>query len=81
MDAPFAVSLQIQHLHCTFARRMAGSGQQWQKVVGVALTLKGSAVQLITPVSCGVMDGYVQATNRIPKYMFVPKFCDVEVVQ
>lgn len=39
MDAPFAVSLQIQRLHCTFARRMAGSGQQWQKVVGVALTV------------------------------------------
>jgi len=42
---------------------------------------KGSAVQLITPVSCGVLDGYVQATNRVPKYMFVPEFCDVEVVQ
>jgi hypothetical protein len=41
---------------------------------------KGSAVQLITPVSCGVLDGYVQATNRVPKYMFVPEFCDVEVV-
>jgi hypothetical protein len=43
--------------------------------------IKGSAVQLITPVSCGVLDGYVQATNRVPKYMFVPEFCDVEVVQ
>ena len=43
--------------------------------------LRGSAVQLITPVSCGVLDGYVQATNRVPKYMFVPEFCDVEVVQ
>jgi hypothetical protein len=27
------------------------------------------------------LDGYVQATNRVPKYMFVPEFCDVEVVQ
>ena len=38
MDAHFAVSFQIQHLHRTFARRMAGSGQQWQEGVGVALT-------------------------------------------
>lgn len=43
--------------------------------------IKGSAVQLITPVSCGVLDGYVQATNRVPKYIFVPEFCDVEIVQ
>jgi hypothetical protein len=43
--------------------------------------IRGSAVQLITPVSCGVLDGYVQATNRVPKYMFVPDFCDVEVVR
>ena len=38
MDAHFAVSFQIQHLHRTFARRMAVAGQQWQEVVGVALT-------------------------------------------
>ena len=43
--------------------------------------LRGTAVQLITPVSCGVLDGYVQATKRVPKYMFVPEFCDVAIVQ
>ena len=43
--------------------------------------LRGTAVQLITPVSCGVLDGYVQATSRVPKYVFVPEFCDLEIVQ
>jgi uncharacterized protein (DUF1501 family) len=39
MDAHFAVSFQIQHLHRTFEPRMAVSGQKWQEVVGVALTI------------------------------------------
>lgn len=43
--------------------------------------IRGSAVQLITPKSCDVLDGYIQVTNRVPKYMFVPEFCDVEIVQ
>ena len=38
MDAHFAVSLQIQFLRRTCVRRMTGSGQKWQKGVGVALT-------------------------------------------
>jgi len=38
MDAHFAVSLQSQTLRCISAPSMAGSDQQWQEVVGVALT-------------------------------------------
>ena len=38
MDAHFAVSLQIQHLRCTCARRMLASDQKWQEGSGVALT-------------------------------------------
>ena len=37
MDAHFAVSLQIQNLRRTSARRMQASGQKWQEGVGVAL--------------------------------------------
>lgn len=66
----------------------ATTGQQMYAADGIfradqwkVRRLKGSAVQLITPVSCGVLDGYAQATNRVPKYMFVPEFCDLEVVQ
>ncbi len=40
MDAHFAVGLQIQNLRPACAQRMARSGQQWQQVVGVALTAK-----------------------------------------
>ncbi len=39
MDAHFAVSLQIQTLRCTCARRMLASGQKWQEGIGVALTI------------------------------------------
>jgi hypothetical protein len=66
----------------------ATTGQRMYAVDGIfradqwnVRRLKGTAVQLITPVSCDVLDGYVQATNRVPKYMFVPEFCNVEVVQ
>ena len=38
MDAHFVVSLQSQTLRCISAPSMAGSDQQWQEVVGVALT-------------------------------------------
>ena len=38
MDAHFAVSLQSQTLRCISAPSTAGSDQQWQEVVGVALT-------------------------------------------
>ena len=38
MDAHSVVSLQIQHLRCTCARRMLASDQKWQKGIGVALT-------------------------------------------
>jgi hypothetical protein len=38
MDALFDVSFQVQHLRRTSARRMAGSVQERQQVVGVALT-------------------------------------------
>ena len=40
MDAHSVVSLQIQHLRCTCARRMLASDQKWQKGIGVALTSK-----------------------------------------
>jgi hypothetical protein len=66
----------------------ASTGQRMYAADGIFRTdqwkvrrLRGTAVQLITPVSCGVLDGYVQAANRVPKYMFVPEFCNVEVVQ
>lgn len=31
--------------------------------------IRGSAVQLITPVSCGILNRYVQETDRVPRYM------------
>lgn len=37
MDAHFAVSLQIQHLHATCAWRMKASVQKWQEGIGGAL--------------------------------------------
>jgi len=40
MDAYFAVALQSQTLRCISARSMAGSDQQWQEVLGVALTVE-----------------------------------------
>ena len=38
-------------------------------------------VRVITPITCDVLDTYVQTTRRVPSYMFVPEICDVEVVQ
>ena len=38
IDVHSAVSLQIQHLRCTYAHRMLSSGQKWQKGIGAALT-------------------------------------------
>jgi hypothetical protein len=35
----------------------------------------------LTPVSCAVLDGYLQVTNRVPRYMFVPEICRLEVIQ
>lgn len=66
----------------------ATTGQRMYAADGIFRTdqwnvrrLKGSTVQLIKPATCGALDRYVQATNRVPRYMFVPEFCDVEVVQ
>lgn len=42
---------------------------------------RGTAVQMLLPASCGVLDGYRQATNRTPRYMFVPELCAEEVIQ
>jgi hypothetical protein len=38
-------------------------------------------VYFLTPASCGVLDGYMQMRNRVPRYIFVPEICDVEIVE
>ena len=55
MDAHFAVSLQSQNLRDTASRRMPGSNQQWQKGVGVALTVASGRQNLLD------QDGYSPA--------------------
>jgi hypothetical protein len=43
MDAHFAVSLQSQTSIRTCACKMAGLDQEWQQVLGVALTVNQSS--------------------------------------
>lgn len=42
---------------------------------------RSTDVRVISPVTCDVLDSYVQATRRVPSYMFVPRICEVEVVR
>lgn len=42
---------------------------------------RGTNVSVIWPVSCGVLDGYLQMNNRLPKYMRIPDLCQEEVVE
>jgi len=42
---------------------------------------RGSQVSILTPVSCDVLDGYVQATSRMPRYIAAPEICDVEIIR
>jgi len=40
-----------------------------------------SEVPFLLPRSCIVLDGYIRASNRLPKYVLVPESCNVELIQ
>lgn len=42
---------------------------------------RDTGVRFLTPKSCDVLDGYIQLTNRVPQYMFVPEICEVQVIE
>lgn len=51
-------------------------GDQWQ-----VKRVRGTNQEVIQPRRCDALDGFVSATGRMAKYMFVPALCDVEIVE
>lgn len=42
---------------------------------------RNAGVRVISPVTCEVLDSYLQVTGGVPSYMFVPDICNLEVVE
>ena len=66
----------------------ATTGQRMYAVDGIfkveswkILRDRNTDVRVISPVTCDELDLYLQLTSGVPSYMFVPKICDLEVLQ
>jgi len=42
---------------------------------------RGSAIPVITPATCGVLDSYLQSGARVPAYMTIPAVCMEDTIR
>lgn len=72
-----------QITYATTGQRMYAPDGIFRSDAWQALRLQATDIDVLTPSSCDVLSGYVQAqaAEAMPQYIYIPQICRVEVIR